>query len=414
MTFVDYVTPIPADWLNNVNTVVNGGGGPVNIPPNSITNAMMQANSISASNIQTGVVSTKLNTEAINQLTTTHFFQDQGARIQRMNDRQFLGTATLNDGLNTQVAGDWTFSQYAVGGVGAFAYLEHWGTLNVGTPNGQPAIVATVRTSDSGSAGNAGIGVSSVVVNDNTFGPGANGWNYYATAVRGVGSTGASTIGMETDVTNLGSFAPIFPSNMFPNGLTANLWVAAGGELPFQGGSYTYNNVSCAIGIFANQPGTATNCVYDKGIVFGVNALNSNNCAIAFATGHAMVWFGSTNASTNFIQSNTTAVGAAFNHGILFNNFGTGVVDGSGNTLFLVQGGTSNPTSRITVQAGTVGQGAFIEAVSGSETNVNLNLRTQGTGVVTFGTFTGTSGITQTGYITILDAAGTTRRLLVG
>jgi hypothetical protein len=49
----------------------------------------------------------------------------------------------------------------------------------------------------------------------------------------------------------------------------------------------------------------------------------------------------------------------------------------------------------------------------GSDTNIDLALTTKGTGVLRFGTYT--AGIlAQAGYITIKDAAGNTRNLLVG
>jgi len=50
---------------------------------------------------------------------------------------------------------------------------------------------------------------------------------------------------------------------------------------------------------------------------------------------------------------------------------------------------------------------------AGSDTNIDLTLIPKGTGVVQYGTYT--AGIVaQTGYITIKDAGGTSRRLLVG
>ena len=52
-------------------------------------------------------------------------------------------------------------------------------------------------------------------------------------------------------------------------------------------------------------------------------------------------------------------------------------------------------------------------AVAGSDTNIDLALTTKGTGVLSFGTYTA-GVVTQAGYITIKDAGGTTRRLLVG
>jgi hypothetical protein len=46
-------------------------------------------------------------------------------------------------------------------------------------------------------------------------------------------------------------------------------------------------------------------------------------------------------------------------------------------------------------------------------TNIGIALTTKGTGVLSFGTYTA-GIIAQAGSITIKDAAGTTRRLLVG
>jgi hypothetical protein len=50
---------------------------------------------------------------------------------------------------------------------------------------------------------------------------------------------------------------------------------------------------------------------------------------------------------------------------------------------------------------------------TGSDTNIDIRLTPKGTGNVRFGTYT--AGIlAQAGYITIKDAAGNTRNLLVG
>jgi hypothetical protein len=52
-------------------------------------------------------------------------------------------------------------------------------------------------------------------------------------------------------------------------------------------------------------------------------------------------------------------------------------------------------------------------SAQGSDTNIDLSLTPKGTGLLTFGTYT--AGIlAQAGYITIKDAAGNTRNLLVG
>jgi hypothetical protein len=92
---------------------------------------------------------------------------------------------------------------------------------------------------------------------------------------------------------------------------------------------------------------------------------------------------------------------------------------GTGNFFFNTGGGTqafiSDATSAVNylsfVGAAT-GVGPSI-GVAGSDTNINLKLTPKGTGTLQFGTYT--AGIVaQAGYITITDAGGTSRRLLVG
>jgi hypothetical protein len=54
-----------------------------------------------------------------------------------------------------------------------------------------------------------------------------------------------------------------------------------------------------------------------------------------------------------------------------------------------------------------------IFSAEGSDANINLKLTPKGTGVLQFGTYTA-GVVAQAGYITITDAGGTSRRLLVG
>lgn len=384
----------------SANTILANGTGStasptaLSVPSCSVAGTALQWTAGTGPTCATGYTT---NTTATNQASTGQVFSNLGARIDRMNDRLFLGTATLNDGLSSQAVGDWTFNQYSVSGVGAFAYLEHNGTMNVGSPNGQPTLIAATRASDSGAAGNAAIGISSVVVNDNTIGAGADAWNYYATAVRAVGATGASTLGFETDMTNLGTLVPIFPSNMFPNGVTANLWVAAGGELPSQtGNTYTFNNVSAAIGIFANAPGSPTPATqYDKGIVFGAGGIASS-IAIAMPTNYTMSWFNASNGQTNAIFSSALLSDAPHSQKIQFSDNGMLVVDGSGNPQFRVLNGITSAANYIATTAAVTGSSPIVSA-NGTDTNVTLTLQGQGTGTVVMPqndilTYTNTSG----------------------
>jgi hypothetical protein len=73
---------------------------------------------------------------------------------------------------------------------------------------------------------------------------------------------------------------------------------------------------------------------------------------------------------------------------------------------------TASAVNLIQVTGGATGNAAAMSA-AGSDTNIDLALTPKGTGVLRFGTYT--AGIlAQAGYITIKDAAGNTRNLLVG
>jgi hypothetical protein len=62
---------------------------------------------------------------------------------------------------------------------------------------------------------------------------------------------------------------------------------------------------------------------------------------------------------------------------------------------------------------GSAASASPIISVAGSDTDIDLTLTPKGAGAVRFGTYTGTI-LTPTGYITIKDSGGTSRRLLVG
>ena len=89
-----------------------------------------------------------------------------------------------------------------------------------------------------------------------------------------------------------------------------------------------------------------------------------------------------------------------------FHSFITG-----GNTQFQVLNTASAVNNIYVTGAATGAAPAFV--ASGSDTNIDLTLTPKGTGVLKFGTHT-VGILAQPGYITIKDAAGNTRNLLVG
>jgi len=94
-----------------------------------------------------------------------------------------------------------------------------------------------------------------------------------------------------------------------------------------------------------------------------------------------------------------------------------GNVGGGNNHAFKISTGAAvNTGNAIQVTGSVAGAGPTISAVSnvsGTDANIDINLTPKGTGVLSFGTYTA-SVLTPTGYITIKDSGGTSRRLLVG
>jgi hypothetical protein len=73
---------------------------------------------------------------------------------------------------------------------------------------------------------------------------------------------------------------------------------------------------------------------------------------------------------------------------------------------------TANDVNYLQVNSNSAGNAPILSAL-GSDADVDLTLTPKGAGAVRFGTYTA-SVLTPTGYITIKDSGGTTRRLLVG
>jgi hypothetical protein len=203
-----------------------------------------------------------------------------------------------------------------------------------------------------------------------------------------------------------------------------------------------YSNLLLLLNGYVNSSSTSANVVLNT-------ASSDTNTSVTF-TGFYTQLSTSTTALTNLtyyaanqgtlsgtvsiqrgFQVTNTLIGAATNIG-----FNSDIPAGSGNFNFwaggtaqnVFQGQTSiggyigSESLRATPTASAVNYVNVIGAITtaspaiqaaGSDTNIDLVLTPKGTGVLQYGTYT--AGVVfQTGYITIKDAGGTTRRLLVG
>jgi len=325
-----------------------------------------------------------------NQPATGFFYTSAGGRMNRFNDRLFLGTATQYDGNQTPSTGDWSRTAFPVtGGQGAYEYLVSNATNAVGAPFGQSGGTFYSRTSDgSGGGTQASIGVSAFTVNDNSTGGGAASWAFYATTVRTATSTGSNTNGMEIDVANLGATVAQYPNAMYSYGLSDGIGVNAGGELQ-NDPSVTMGTNSAGITISQND--ATGHAKWDKGIIFQSTAIagadgtggNHTGTAIAMAPGHEIVYYNNSNAVTGGFWSSATTVGGTLSQEqyVQLSNFGTIFTDGNDLTQFRVNNQTTNAANYLEVDAANTGS-APVLSVQGTDTNASMTIQGRGTGGV--------------------------------
>jgi hypothetical protein len=130
-------------------------------------------------------------------------------------------------------------------------------------------------------------------------------------------------------------------------------------------------------------------------------------------------------ANTNWVEVN----GSSGNVGIASNGSGSpalsfksksssanaytfGTNNSAGNIQFQIAS-TASAVNYVQVTGATTASKVVAISAQGSDTDVTLSLSPKGAGTIRFGTYTGTI-LTPTGYITITDSGGTSRRLLVG
>ncbi|HEX8894481.1 MAG TPA: hypothetical protein VF783_14215 [Terriglobales bacterium] len=245
-----------------------------------------------------------------------------------------------------------------------------------------------------------GIGVSGLVLNDDTT-HGALGWGIYGEAYR---VQGAGTVyAMELDVGEGSTGGTLADPYLIPGSGAIGLLLNSGGST-----GQSYAAPAAAAMIIGNNGNT-----FNSGIVFNNNALASNGgkySAIRMATSHQVEWYSAAGQLSAVMRADSNASGRVKN--ILFENAQVWIGTDLNNTAinFDFSSGSANG---LRVSATASGGGMVQIAASGSDANVDIDLVPQGAGLVSFGAYTA-GAVSQVGYITIKDAGGTVRRLLVG
>ncbi len=375
-------------------------------------------------------------TGLITQASTGFFYTSQGAYIDRLNDRLLVGAAaTVQDGN----AGPTNKSWLAAAAGGEDLYMDTLSTFESiaapGSAYGGIGGAFAARTSDAGSAANS-FGITTYGQNDGTGA--SEAWGMYATAVSLV-SNAYYTVGVESDVTTTQTSVVPNAYNPLPAGFTGCFSAAAGGETALAASGLTVNPTSAGITLFSAgtgvntaNPKAGTGAIFEKGIVFDSQVISGADgftagawgTAIEMAQGHAIVWRtndGSTTRTGAMIRSDVLGTEEAHGSRIVFNGaLGTFQIKGVLSDLVtefvaaavsVIPGiGSGTPVNNLALFANTTGAPPQLGAV-GSDTNIDLQLLTKGSGVVWMGATAGSASVagnfSAAHYIKVKDGAGT-------
>lgn len=296
---------------------------------------------------------------------------------------------------------------------GIFGYLEQNAAISAYGTIGLHGVARSAG--GSGGAGEADIGVAAFGLNDQ---PGVGGvWGLYSTVVRsGAGGINGATHGLEIDVANFGSTVELFPALPFVAGNTNGIWLCAGGETtePTAGGSPGI--VSVALAIIQNDSQASKTAKFGKGIMFhnaaiaGTDGATGTGVAMAFATGHSMVWFNNSNQAVAEISVSGRTF-ASNNLRMDFSDFGILFQDRASGVNAFAVAKVASMVNGLTVTGSITGAAPILSA-NGADANIDIELLPKGSGQLRYGTWTSNGDAAVNGYITIRDDnTGTIRKL---
>jgi len=277
----------------------------------------------------------------------------------------------------------------------------HTVSTSSGSTAGAGGVLGGIQTLNFTSAATSALGVFGfAVANNPTYA--ANVWGGYFEAHKET-LTG-SAVGVEIDVKDAGTTTAA-ASRPYLQSLTVGLQIGAGAGLDPEG----QHNIGAAIQIVPNPKQFRTGIVFLGDSLEGTDGTTGIGTALAMAPYHAMSWFNDSEQVVARIRGTNTA--SATKTELLFASGGVSFLGDAGQTLAAINHVASSVNYISLVPATTLAM-PYVGA-TGSDTNIDLRLLPKGTGVVRFGTHTTLGAETVTGYITIKEDDGTSRKLAV-
>lgn len=334
----------------------------------------------------------------VNQTTKIGFWSDVdgAAQVQRFRERMFIGGATLFPDTRANAHGGWLTSSTGAN------WAVRDAQVAVVQSRGGLAIVGYTQTSDNLTVPTSAsaIGVAGFV---RANGPTRSGWAGYFDVQYESGFAG---YGIEIAVKNKSSNLTSTPYLGVAGAI--GLWLNTGDD-SYGGAPVNPNNSAIQVGK------SSVGLTWNKGIVFYGDGLTRDGSgrghAIDLGYKHHITWYKPDNTVGLYITSqvNSGANGSsiqALSNGVYFLN-GSGQVIGA-----MYNDQTDQAENYFSFRPGVSGGVPPRIFAEGVDYDIDLEITPKGAGVVRFGTHTATP-LTISGYVTIKDAAGTTRKLAV-
>ena len=333
---------------------------------------------------------------AVKAKSTGFHYVSEGANITRIPDRLFVGHAATDyaGGPSPDAGTSWLDSS---------AQGPHYLLSNavfIAMPETRRYGIVGAAKTNLPLGGGSAIGIAGIAINDATGGSAAPAWGGILEIQHE--TTTASTWGMEIAIKNAsGSVSTLTPYTDTGTNRTYGLQLSGGGDNSF--GPAATN--PCSVGIIL---ATSNGKGFNSGLLFRDGSVPTGN-AIEMPFNYRISWYDNTCVISGKLGCTNNTPGTAMQINMGANNFN--VLNNAGNTAFYV---STTPTAANRIQINAVDAGNHPQVTAdGSDTNIDLRLLAKGTGNIRFGTFTVNADAPVTGYITIKDSAGTTRKLAV-
>lgn len=341
--------------------------------------------------------------DTITQTSSGDFYAEQGAKIQRLRDRVFVGGAANHNGTNIGAQPDWlTTYLISKGRTFGFQHVAQMAVLADGVTSNEAgnAFLAAARTSTFTNLGNA-VGVLGVGVNDETVVAGCGAWGGYFEGFQNADANGPC-YGAEIDTINFKTAVDSDPYSQAPTQVVA-LQIGSGAE--FAG------STDATAGIQFRSNGAR----FRKGIVFGNDSLLGTDgagtgtaVALSLACGHGIqqITPTSTIGTQMFFTATTTGGGTT----VTFSEGATQFANSQTGKTLLQLVSNASYVNFFNLIPGTAGAPIGLGA-AGDSADVGIQLTPKGSEYVWFGTWASSADVAVNGYITIKDGTGNLRKL---